>query len=97
MRRYGLPCLCLILALAGCGPRIEGSIALTRVVTIRNADTTPFTVTRIVANGNESDGNCIDRPNQTLAPGESYTTTFVICGAVASVSVETDRGSTTLR
>ena len=69
---------------------------LTRGVTVRNADSSSFTINKIVANNNDDDPSCVDTPGRTLMPGDSYSTTFVICGSINSVRVDTDKGSTTL-
>jgi protein involved in sex pheromone biosynthesis len=98
MKKRILGCIAIVLALAGCGPKIEANRAVAgRVVTIRNIDDHSFTLRRVVANNNDSDSNCVDNPTTTLAPGESYTTTFMVCGSVASLSVETSEGSVSLQ
>jgi hypothetical protein len=87
-----------LLSLEGCSPQMEASRALFgREVTITNTDTHSLTITRIVANRSTDNGSCIERPNRTLAPGESYSTTFVVCGSVANISVETDYGTSFLQ
>jgi hypothetical protein len=96
MKYHGLALILSTVLLAACGPKMEGDIAMTRMVTITNTDASAFTIRKIVANDRANDGDCVDRPGKTLQPGETYTTTFIVCGSVASVSVETDRGTTAL-
>lgn len=83
-----------LILLASCGPRIHAQVdkVTGRLVTITNADTQSFVLQRLVANGDAQSASCNDSPNKSLAPGESYSTTFIVCGAVTSISVETDRG-----
>ena len=86
----------LMLPLVACGPKMDGSRVAGRLVVITNSDSAPFTINRIVANGSPENASCNGYPATTLNPGESYTTTFIICGPVNTLDVETDLGTTTL-
>ena len=90
--RLALP---LALTLCSCGPKLKGSVdrIAGRSVIVENTDTSSFTIQRIVANGSPENSSCNDYPNKSLAPGESYSTTFLVCGPVHEFRVETDRGS----
>ncbi len=89
--------LCLLIALTGCGgPKMEASGLLGRVVTITNKDDTSFTIQRLVANDNEKAPECVSAPDSAVAPGETFTETFFVCGRVSKLAVYTDRGETTL-
>ena len=83
------------LALVGCGPKMEGHLLLGRVVSITNKDESSFTIEKIVANRNHDD-TCTETPDKLLEPGETYNTTFFICGSVSEIEVDTDRGDTFL-
>ncbi len=84
--------------LVGCGPQISAQRdgVAARVISVTNKDSRHFTIDHIVANDKVSDSSCTDRPSAsvaTLAPGESYTTTFFVCGPVDRITVYTDAGS----
>lgn len=98
MRFRSLALALAIILLEGCGPQMEGRTSLMgRALTITNTDTHPYTIERILVNGNSGNGDCIERPNRTLAPGESYSTTFILCGSVGKISVDTDEGTSFLQ
>ena len=68
-----------------------------RLVTVQNADSSNFIVQRIVANDSPENASCNDYPNKALTPGASYTGTFLVCGPVHKIRIETDLGSQTLQ
>ncbi len=91
MRR--LACLTLgLLALAACGPRLEGELVAGRTVLVTNKGESPLRVERIIANDQTGRAECVDQPAVQLGPGRSYTTTFFYCEEVREVDVETDAG-----
>ncbi|MFA5970636.1 MAG: hypothetical protein WC816_15505 [Sphingomonas sp.] len=92
-RRRTLALLLPLSLLAGCGPKLEALAILKRVVAITNKDTRNLTLTRVTANGLDSDPHCNAYPGTTLAPGESYQTAFFLCSDVSSLRVETDAGT----
>lgn len=83
----------LPLALAACGPKVDARRYVGRVVEITNHDTQTIHVTRIVANAGDGQSSCNDFPNVTLAPGQSYSTTFMVCGEVRELKIETKEGN----
>jgi hypothetical protein len=88
----------LMWALSWCsphGPSIEADRRLGWLMTIKNTDGRSFQIQRIVANNNPGNSNCNDYPARTLVPGETYNTTFFLCGHVTVLTVETDRGAST--
>jgi hypothetical protein len=96
MRLRNLVFLLPLSLLAACAPKLEATRVLERVVSITNKDSRSVTLTRIVANGEDGNSNCNVYPHTSLAPGESYQTTFILCGNVASLRVETDVGNAAL-
>jgi hypothetical protein len=65
-----------------------------RYVTLRNTDSNSFRIRRIVANEAQDSESCTVRPNRQLARGQTYYLSFVNCGAVTNLEIETDRGTT---
>ena len=86
------------LLLAACEepPKFAATRTLWRGVTITNIDERPFLVKRVVANESPENSNCNNYPSTSIAPGESHTMVFLLCGNVGTVQVQTDLGSTTL-
>lgn len=91
IRRFWL--IALPLLLTACGPKVDARRYVGRVVEITNRDTQTIHVTRIVANAGEGQSSCNDFPNVTLAPGQSYSTTFMVCGEVKELKIETKEGN----
>ncbi|MFT4251426.1 MAG: hypothetical protein QM608_02965 [Caulobacter sp.] len=74
-------------------PKMSVTRYLWRGITVTNDDTRSFQVQRIIANGSPENANCNNYPNHTLAPGETQTAVFLLCGNIRQVEVATDIGS----
>lgn len=74
-------------------PKMSATRYFGRGITVTNDDTRAFQVQRIVANGSPENTNCNNYPNHTLAPGETQTVAFLLCGNIRQLDIETDIGS----
>lgn len=95
MRKLLLSLAASIFVLSGCNwaPPIQVERSSSgRRISIQNVGDHVVRVLGIVANSGHGDENCTDRPARALAPGETYETTFFICGPVDYIEVETDEG-----
>ncbi|MEI9994593.1 MAG: hypothetical protein WDM91_08365 [Rhizomicrobium sp.] len=86
-----------VLFLAACsGPKMEVhryNLAFVDHVVITSQDSDPFTIQRIVINGNSTDSGCTDSDQVTLQPREQHELTFWRCGTLSTIEVQTDRGT----
>lgn len=79
--------------LSACGPKMTATRYLERGLSLTNSDSSAFTINRIVVNGEDNNSSCNDYPSKSLSPGEAYTTTFLMCGNVKAIRIETDKGT----
>ena len=79
------------LGLAGCEPpRLEAGSIAGRTFILTNRSDSDIRINEIEANDQEGRAECVQRPNVTLRPGQTYTVTFANCGDVTLLEVETD-------
>ena len=94
MKSRALLFLAGVTVLGGCSPEMDARMTLAgRRVTLTNTDNRAYRIERILVNGKDDNGDCIQTPATTLGPGESYSTIFPLCGSIATLSVKTNKGT----
>ena len=79
------------LGLAGCEPpELQAGSIAGRTFILTNRSDSEIRINEIEANDREGSADCVQRPNVTLAPGQTHTVTFANCGDVTLLEVETD-------